>query len=166
MKISLLAVSLLLLAGACAAQRGLKPGDAAPDFTLSDAAGQAHRLADYRGKTVVLYFYPKDDTPGCTREACNLRDNYAQLTERGLVILGVSYDDAASHKQFAAKYDLPFTLLADTEKKVAELYGVKGALYASRTTFVIGPDGKIVAVIDSVDTGAHAGQILAALDRK
>lgn len=166
MKISLLAVSLLLLAGACAAQRKLQPGDPAPDFTLSDAAGQAHRLADYRGQTVVLYFYPKDDTPGCTREACNLRDNYAKLTDRGIVVLGVSYDDSASHRQFAEKYNLPFTLLADTEKKVADLYGVKGALYASRTTFVIGPDGKLVTVIDSVDTGAHAEQILAALEKK
>jgi peroxiredoxin Q/BCP len=166
MKISLLALSLLVLAGACAAGPRPKPGDPAPGFTLNDAAGKAHSLADYRGKTVALYFYPKDDTPGCTREACNLRDNYARLTERGVVVLGVSYDDAASHKQFTDKYSLPFTLLADTDKMVADLYGVKGALYASRTTFVIGPDGKILAVIDSVDTGAHAGQILAALDQK
>jgi len=166
MKILWSALSLLLLAGACAAQRSPKPGDPAPDFTLNDASGKAHRLADYRGKTVALYFYPKDDTPGCTRQACNLRDNYAKLTDRGIVILGISYDDPSSHQQFAEKYSLPFTLLADTEKRVADLYGVKGVLYASRTTFVIGPDGRILSVIDSVDTGAHADQILAALDKK
>jgi peroxiredoxin Q/BCP len=166
MKPSWLAFSLLILCGACAAATALKPGDPAPDFSLPDAAGNLHKLSDYRGKTVVLYFYPKDETPGCTREACNLRDNYAKLTGRGLVILGVSYDDAASHKQFADKFNLPFPLLADTDKQVAELYGVKGALFANRTTFLIGPDGRILAVIDSVDTGDHADQILAALNAK
>lgn len=166
MKLTWLAFSLLILFGACAAATALKPGDPAPDFALTDSAGKLHKLEDYRGKTVALYFYPKDDTPGCTRQACNLRDNYAKLADHGIVVLGVSYDDAASHGQFKEKYNLPFPLLADTSKTAAEAYGVKGALYASRVTFIIGPDGKIRHIIDQVDTGAHADQILTALNLK
>lgn len=158
-------LTMLVLTGACSGEATPKAGDPAPAFTLKDASGKIHHLSDYIGRTVVLYFYPKDDTPGCTREACNLRDNYTRLTDRGLVILGVSYDDSASHQDFASKYNLPFPLLSDTDKKVAASYGVKGALFIKRTTFVIGPDGKIVAVIDAVDTGAHADQILAALGK-
>ncbi len=148
----------------------LNPGDPAPDFELMDGNGTVHKLSDYRGKTVVLYFYPKDDTPGCTAEACNLRDNYQTLLDKGLVILGVSFDDTSSHKAFADKYDLPFPLLADTEKEVADKYGAKGAItglfVAKRITYVIGPDGKILHRIDDVDTKNHTEQILRLLEKK
>ena len=99
-------------------------GDAAPDFTLADQNGATVRLSDFHGKHVVLYFYPKDDTPGCTKEACGFRDDFAEFTKKGVVILGVSPDDPKSHKKFADKYELPFTLLADTEKAVCEAYDV------------------------------------------
>ena len=148
----------------------LNPGDPAPDFELKDGQGKTHKLSDYRGKTVVLYFYPKDDTPGCTAEACNLRDNYQTLLDRGLVILGVSFDDTSSHKAFAEKYNLPFPLLADTEKEVAEKYGAKGTFtgifVATRMTYIIDPQGKIAHRIDDVDTQNHTEQILRLLEKK
>ncbi len=142
----------------------LKPGDAAPDFSLPDADGKIHTLKEYRGKIVVLYFYPKDDTPGCTAEACNIRDNYAELQKAGLVILGVSYDDASSHRKFAGKYKLPFPLLSDTKKEVAAAYGAKGTLtgflVAQRKTFLIDKDGKILHIFNKVQTNDHTRQIL------
>jgi peroxiredoxin Q/BCP len=146
----------------------LKTGSDAPDFSLKDADGKVHKLSGYRGKTVALYFYPKDDTRGCTAEACNLRDNYETLLTRGLVILGVSYDDSASHRSFRDKHNLPFALLSDTEKKVAELYGAKPALIGSimpkRITYLIDSEGKVMHVFESVDTGNHTAQILKVLD--
>lgn len=142
----------------------LKPGDPAPDFALKDADGTVHRLKDYSGKIIALYFYPKDDTPGCTTEACNLRDNYQSLLDAGIVVLGVSYDDSVSHKKFREKYNLPFPLLSDTDKKAAEAYGAKGMLtgflVAQRKTFLIDGDGKILHIFENVDTGSHARQIL------
>jgi thioredoxin-dependent peroxiredoxin len=148
----------------------LPVGADAPDFALPDAQGQVHKLSDYLGKKVVIYFYPKDGTPGCTKEACNLRDNYQALQDRGLVILGISYDDAESHKEFIKEHNLPFTLLSDTDKKVADMYGAKGGLLgfigAKRITYLIDEHGKIMHVFDDVDTGDHADQILAVLNEE
>ena len=139
-------------------------GAKAPDFELPDAQGMMHKLSDYRGKKVVVYFYPKDGTPGCTNEACNLRDNYDVLQDHGLVILGISYDDAESHQKFIKEHQLPFTLLSDTEKKVADLYGAKGGLLgfigAKRITYLLDENGKVMHVFKDVDTGSHAEQIL------
>ncbi len=148
----------------------LKAGDPAPDFSLRDDAGVVHHLKEYRGKIVALYFYPKDDTPGCTAEACNLRDNYDALKKAGVVILGVSYDDADSHRKFKKKYDLPFPLLSDVDKKTAEAYGAKGMLtgfmVAQRKTFLIDENGKILHIFNKVKTDDHARQILEVLAKR
>jgi peroxiredoxin Q/BCP len=149
-------------------QGKLKVGDQAPDFTANDQDGKKVTLSDYRGSKIVLYFYPKDDTPGCTMEACNLRDNIDPLKSAGYVVLGVSGDDEASHKAFQEKYSLPFTLVADTDKSINKAYGVwvekerNGNKYwgTARTTFIIDENGKITEIIDNVDTKQHAGQIL------
>ncbi len=146
----------------------LKEGDEAPAFTANDQNGNTVSLADLKGKTVILYFYPKDDTPGCTAESCNFRDNYATLLARGYEVIGVSIDDEKSHKKFQTKYSLPFPLLADTEHKIVEDYGVWGEknMYGKkymgtiRTTFVINPDGVIVHIIDKVDTKNSTEQVL------
>ena len=129
----------------------LKAGDAAPDFELKTDTGETVRLSDYRGQRVILYFYPKDDTPGCTTQACGFRDHYPQIEEKNAVVLGVSPDDEASHQKFKTKYDLPFTLLVDEDAKVAEKYGVWGekSLYGKkymgvhRSHFVIDEEGRI-----------------------
>ncbi len=148
----------------------LKVGDPAPDFKLYDYQGKVHSLSEYKGQKVALYFYPKNDTPGCTAEACNLRDNYSALQEAGIAILGVSYDDTTSHREFAEKYDLPFPLLADTEKEVAEKYGAKGTItgimFPKRITFLIDENGKIMHIFDKVDTSNHASQIMAVLEKQ
>ena len=145
-------------------------GAIAPDFELPDAHGKMHKLSDYQGKKVVLYFYPKNGTPGCTKEACNLRDNYEALQEKGIIILGISYDDAESHQEFIKEHDLPFTLLSDKEKKVADLYGAKGGMLgfigAKRITYLIDESGKIMYVFNKVDTGNHSEQILEILKEK
>lgn len=146
----------------------LNKGDIAPDFSAKDQNGNLIELKDFRGKTVILYFYPKDDTPGCTKEACNFRDNYTMLMQKGIVVLGVSADDEESHKKFAEKFNLPFPLLADTDKKIIQSYGVWGEknMYGKksmgilRTTFVIDKDGKIQEIIKKVDTEAATEQIL------
>lgn len=146
----------------------LNEGDKAPDFKVNNQKGEPTSLADFKGKKVVLYFYPKDDTPGCTKEACNLRDNYDAMLKQGYAILGVSPDNEAKHVKFIEKYDLPFDLLADTEKEIAEAYGVwveknmYGRKYMgiARTTFVIDEKGVISEIIKKVDTKAHAEQIL------
>lgn len=146
----------------------LYEGDKAPDFKVNNQKGEPTSLADFKGKKVVLYFYPKDDTPGCTKEACNLRDNYNVMLKQGYAILGVSPDKEAKHQKFIEKYDLPFDLLADTEKEIAEAYGVwveknmYGRKYMgiARTTFVIDEKGVISEIIKKVDTKAHAEQIL------
>ena len=143
-------------------------GAKAPDFELADAQGRMHKLSDYTGNKVVIYFYPKDDTPGCTKEACNLRDNYEVLLEKEIVILGISYDDADSHRKFSEKYQLPFTLLSDRDKKVADLYGAKGGILgfigAKRITYLVDESGKIMHVFDKVDSGRHAEQILEVIE--
>jgi peroxiredoxin Q/BCP len=142
--------------------------DTAPDFTSADQQGNPVRLSDYRGKKVVLYFYPKDDTPGCTAQACSLRDNYADLRAAGYEVVGVSVDDAKAHQKFKTKYDLPFTLVADTDKQVVEAYDVwkEKSMYGRkfmgivRTTFLIDERGIITDIIEKVDTKEHAKQIL------
>jgi len=147
----------------------LTVGEIAPDFELKDAEGKTHKLSDYKGKLVALYFYPKDDTPGCTKEACNLRDNFDALLEKGIVVLGVSYDDLESHKKFMEEYDLPFTLLSDAEKKVADMYGAKGGIFgfvgAKRITYLIDKEGKILHLFDKVNAGNHSQQILAVVEK-
>jgi len=146
----------------------LKEGDKSPGFTGVDQDGNQVSLNDYSGKKLVLYFYPKDDTPGCTAESCNLRDNYKDLLEKGFEVLGVSADSEKRHQKFIGKYDLPFKLLADTDHKVLKDFGVWGEkkLYGRvydgihRTTFVISEDGIIEQVFKKVDTKNHTEQIL------
>ncbi len=146
----------------------LTPGAPAPAFSAPDQTGATRTLSDYAGQKLVLYFYPKDDTPGCTAEACDLRDNYHRFRAEGYAILGVSPDTAKQHVKFIEKYSLPFDLLADTDHAVAEAYGVwgekkfMGRTYdgIARTTFVIDADGKIEDIIEKVDTKAHAAQLL------
>lgn len=148
-----------------------KTGSKAPDFSLPDQDGVARKLSDYRGKWVLLYFYPKDDTPGCTTEACSLRDNLPKFGKSDAVVLGVSVDTVARHKKFADKYKLPFTLLADEDKKVVELYDVwqqkkfMGRSYMGilRTSFLIDPKGVIKKVYEKVKPPVHAGAVLADL---
>jgi peroxiredoxin Q/BCP len=150
----------------------LKEGDAAPDFETRDASGQKVKLSDLRGQKVVLYFYPKDDTPGCTKEACSFRDNHSTLEQSGIKVLGVSLDDEASHQAFASKYSLPFTLLSDTNHTVSEAYGVYGEqtwgdkkfMGVARKTFLIDEQGKIKKVFDKVNVEAHADEVLAAFN--
>jgi peroxiredoxin Q/BCP len=150
----------------------LNPGDAAPDFTLEDGNGHRVSLRDLRGRDVVLYFYPRDDTPGCTKEACGFRDAWDDIQAAGAVVLGVSADDAESHRRFAAKHRLPFTLLSDPDHRVMKAYGAFGekTLYGRKTTGVIrstvwiGPDGLVKRHWARVaDAGEHPSKVLAAL---
>ncbi len=146
----------------------LSVGDVAPDFEVNDQDGNHVKLSDYQGKKVVLYFYPKDNTPGCTAEACNLRDNYSKFQAEGYEILGVSTDSEKSHQKFIEKQSLPFKLLADTEKEIHEKYGtwVEKSMYGrkymgtARQTFVIDEEGKIKDIIEKVKTKDHTAQIL------
>ena len=143
-------------------------GDAAPDFEGTDQTGATVRLSDFAGQPLALYFYPKDDTPGCTKQACNLRDNIGALKNEGVADVGVSADSTASHERFAEKYDLPFPLLADPDREILEAYGAYGEknLYGKktmgikRTTFLIGPDGTILHVFKRPKTAQHAEEIL------
>ncbi len=145
-------------------------GDNAPDFTVKDQNGNELKLSDFRGQKVALYFYPKDDTPGCTKEACSFRDNYSTLIDKGIKVLGVSPDSEKSHQKFISKYELPFTLLADTDHAIAdsyESYGEKkfmGKTYNGvfRKTFLIDEDGKIKKIFDKVNVDAHADEVLEA----
>jgi len=153
---------------ACAAEGPPALGDIAPAFTLPDQTGKPVSLADFRGKWVVLYFYPKDGTPGCTTEACEFRDNVFAFRAAGATILGISVDDVASHKKFAADHRLPFTLLADSEKKVARRYGVLHRMLglielARRETFIVDPEGRVAKHYREVDPGSHSTQVLADL---
>lgn len=146
----------------------LKPGDKAPAFSATIQDGSIVKLSDYKGKKLVLYFYPKDDTPGCTAEACNLRDNYQTFISNGYEILGVSPDSIAKHQKFIAKHELPFSLIADEDNAVAMAYGAWGekSMYGKkymgilRSTFVINEKGNIEKVVEKVDTKAHASQLL------
>ena len=146
----------------------LQVGDPAPDFTANDQNGQPISLHDFKGKKLVLYFYPKDDTPGCTAQACDLRDNYERMLAQGYAVVGVSVDDEKSHQKFIKKFDLPFPLLADTDHAVVDAYGVwaekqnYGRTYMGtvRTTFVLNEEGIIEDIISKVNTKEHAQQIL------
>ena len=146
----------------------LEPGQVAPDFTATDQDGNTIRLSDLRGQRVALYFYPKDDTPGCTAQACNLRDHQEELGASNIKVIGVSTDNEAAHKKFALKYDLPFPLLVDTDKKIVQEYGVwqekknygKTYMGTVRTTFLIDENGLIDKIIKKVDTKEHAAQLL------
>ena len=146
----------------------IEEGKPAPDFELQSDTGETVRLSDFRGKPVVLYFYPKDDTPGCTTEACEFRDSYDTYRERGIEILGISPDDVASHEKFKSKYNLPFTLLADPERTVAEAYGVWGErTYAGKTymginrsTFLIDEEGNVARAMLGIKPAGHATAVL------
>jgi len=148
----------------------LKEGTTAPAFKTTDANGETISLKDLRGQKVVLYFYPKDDTPGCTKEACSFRDDFAKFKKRGIAVLGVSPDSEKSHKKFETKYKLPFTLLADTDHAIAESYGVWGEkkfmgrtyMGVNRTTFLIDEKGKIKKVFEKVKPEDHASEVLEA----
>jgi peroxiredoxin Q/BCP len=141
----------------------LSVGTTAPAFTTKDTNGNTVSLADFAGKTVIMYFYPKDDTPGCTKEACSFRDNYSAYQGKDLVVLGVSGDDEASHQKFTEKFNLPFPLLADTDHSIIQSYDVDGGGYAKRVTYVIDGTGKISHTYTSVKTDTHATDILADL---
>ncbi|NEO73172.1 peroxiredoxin [Moorena sp. SIO3H5] len=141
----------------------LQVGVDAPAFTVKDDEGNTISLSDFAGKTVVLYFYPKDDTPGCTKEAQSFRDNYTEYQGKDMVVLGVSMDDEASHKQFKEKYGLPFTLLADTDGSITKAYDVDGGGYSKRVTYIINGEGKITHVDETVKTATHAQDILTAM---
>ncbi len=149
----------------------LKEDDLAPDFTLIDDSGEAVTLSSFRGKKVVVYFYPKDNTPGCTTEACSFRDDYAQFTALGAVVIGISPDSVASHKGFKLKFGLPFYLVSDPDHAVAEAYGAWGVkknygrIYEGiiRSTFIVGEDGRLVKVFPKVKPEGHAQEVLAAL---
>ena len=146
----------------------MEVGQQAPDFMLLDENGQIHHLSDYQGKYVLLYFYPKDDTPGCTTEACNFRDDYSQYDDANVIILGVSPDSPQSHAKFKNKYNLPFTLLADEDHQVCELFGVWGPKKSfgkeyegvHRTTYLINPDGWIQKVYEKVSPANHSVEVL------
>ena len=149
----------------------LVEGEAAPDFELTSDAGEAVTLSSLRGRPVVLYFYPKDDTPGCTAQACAIRDVYSEFQQRGAVVLGVSRDDSESHRRFRERYGLPFTLLSDPDHEVCEAYGVWGErknygktyMGIKRSTFVIGPDGTVTKALYGVKPDGHAELVLDAL---
>ena len=146
----------------------IKEGTAAPDFTAINTNGDTIRLKDLRGKKVVLYFYPKDDTPGCTKEACSFRDAFSEYKKLGIEVIGVSTDSEASHKKFTAKYKLPFTLLADTDHSIADAYGVYGEkkfmgrtyMGVKRMTFLIDEKGKVKKVFEKVKPEEHAREVL------
>jgi thioredoxin-dependent peroxiredoxin len=149
----------------------VEEGKPAPDFELTSDTGETVKLSDFRGKPVVLYFYPKDDTPGCTAQACGIRDAYGEFTDRGAVVLGVSPDEESSHVKFRDKYDLPFTLLADPQHNVSEDYGVwvekknygKTYMGVERSTFLIDSDGNVAKVMRRVKPDTHADDVLASL---
>ncbi len=138
----------------------LAVGTVAPDFTTVDDEGKTVSLSDYKGKVVVLYFYPKDDTPGCTKEAQSFRDNYQQYQDKEMVVFGVSMDDQASHKAFKEKYGLPFQLLVDKDGALTNAYDVSGGGYSQRVTYIINGEGKISYVDQKVNTSTHAQDIL------
>lgn len=149
----------------------LKEGDVAPDFSAATNGGGKISLADYKGKNVILYFYPKDDTPGCTKEACGFRDSFSEFKKRGAIVLGVSPDPVKSHDKFVEKFSLPFPLLADEDKKIVEAYGVWGEktfmgrkyMGTHRVTFLIGGDGRIKKIWPQVKPDEHPAEVLAAL---
>lgn len=161
-RIGLVIIGWLIAAnGVNAASGSLAVGDSAPPFDLPDQDGEIHSLLDYSGQKVLVYFYPKDDTPGCTKEACGLRDAYADYQAANIVIFGISFDTPESHQQFREKYNLPFTLLSDLDKKVATAYGTKGVYpLAIRRSFLINEQGRIIKIITDVDVTSHSEDVL------
>jgi peroxiredoxin Q/BCP len=143
----------------------VEEGKPAPDFELESDTGETVKLSDLRGKPVVLYFYPKDDTPGCTRQACGIRDSWGEFQRAGAEVLGISADSQASHERFKSKYSLPFTLLADPERQLGEPYGVaqEGKSSYERSTFVIDAEGKVARIMRRMNPDRHADEVLAAL---
>jgi len=163
------AAALFALGSSFSVAEQVATGEPAPDFELVDQDGQLHSIEDYRGKWIALYFYPKDDTPGCTTEACEFRDNIFAFRDANCQVLGVSLDDEESHKAFSEKHGLPFPLLADTKGLAADAYGVKanmmGMTIAKRQTFLIDPEGNVAKHYDSVDPDSHSREILADLEK-
>ena len=144
-------------------KKELKMGDKAPNFTLKDDSGKVRTLSDFEGERVVVYFYPKNDTPGCTKEACSFRDNYDMFAKEDIVVLGISYDSVESHKKFKEKYNLPFILLSDEKKEVAKLYNASGGLmnmFAKRITYLLDKEGKIIHIFDNVAVTEHAEDVM------
>jgi len=137
----------------------LKEGDKAPQFELNDDSGKTIKLSDFLGQKVILYFYPKDDTPGCTKEACSFRDNFAAFRKLDATIYGISYDSVESHKEFITKYKLPFVLISDKDHAIAKRYGADGMLFAKRMTFVIDKSGKIAWINPKVDPSKHSQEL-------
>ena len=154
-------IGLTLFGLASGADNKLAEGSPSPDFTMQDQDGKSHTLSEYKGQLVVVYFYPKDDTPGCTTEACSIRDDYTLFKKNGIQVFGVSYDDMKSHKRFAEKYDLPFTLLSDVDKSVAAAYGTQGLFVPSRKTFLIDETGIVRKIYENVTVTGHGAEILA-----
>jgi peroxiredoxin Q/BCP len=135
-------------------------GDKAPDFSLPDENGKMHTLSQYRGQKVVVYFYPKDDTPGCTKEACGIRDDYSSFEDSEIIVFGISYDNASSHRSFKKKFDIPFHLLTDKDKSVSKSYGADGLFFPSRKTYLIDDNGSLLKIYDKVNVLNHAEDIL------
>jgi peroxiredoxin Q/BCP len=146
----------------------LSPGMQAPDFALADETGTLRKLSDFAGKKLILYFYPKDSTPGCTQEACSLRDSYEAFGKREIAIVGISYDSPESHAKFKHKYNLPFTLLSDSAQQTAKVYGayqsIKNYLFPERITFIINEMGIITHILEDIDVANHGEEILALID--
>jgi peroxiredoxin Q/BCP len=138
----------------------LSIGAHAPEFSLQDHTGTIRTLSDYKGSYVVVYFYPKDDTPGCTKEACMIRDMYDEYAQNGIVVLGISKDSPESHIKFKEKYELPFTLLSDPGQSTIQAYGASGTLFNKRITYIIDPEGVIAKVYPDVDPASHAMELL------
>lgn len=146
----------------------LTVGKPAPTFSLPDENGTLHTLEQYKGSVVIIYFYPSDDTPGCTKQACSLRDSFGEFTKRGIVVLGISYNSPASHKEFKQKYNLPFTLLSDTSKTAAQAYGAKRWWFLpwpKRKTFIIDKHGIVQKVMNNVTVASHGDEVLRAVDK-
>ena len=138
----------------------LLEGQAAPNFTLQDQDGNEHTLSSYKGKKVVIYFYPKDDTPGCTKEACGIRDAYDDYVYQDIVVFGISYDSAEAHQSFIKKYNIPFNLLSDSDKSISKLYGTAGTFFPMRKTFLIDENGRIKKIYSKVSVVGHGDEIL------
>lgn len=154
----------IAIAASAPALMAISPGTVAPDFTAKNQNGKQIHLADYRGKFVLLYFYPKDDTPGCTKEACTFRDHYAEIKKMNTVIFGISRQDEQSHQKFIARHSLPFDLLVDSDGKIGEAYGVKTIPilgFLRRRSVLIGPDGKVLRYYGDVDPARHADEVIA-----
>jgi peroxiredoxin Q/BCP len=148
-----------------AANAKLKVGDKAPDFALKDETGTIRTLAEFKDKNVALYFYPKDQTPGCTAQACSLRDGFSDLKNAGIVVLGISYDSPESHRKFKEKHHLNFTLLSDTDKEASRKYNVSGLLMPDRVTFLIDADGIVIKILKDVNVKDHAHEIIKAFNK-